>query len=181
MRRVARAFTLLMALTWLIAWAGVVVLLWRPAYEARLDVGNFSASGDITASGLGRLVATAIALAAVLIGLPVLVAALVPQRRKDLGHERTAVTPSLAPVNDEMTGEHVPPAAAERPLSLRLRGEERPAPTSGEAERQGELASLRARLDRQEEEVGRLREMVMQFQGAPAEGDEHRPASNGRV
>ena len=181
MRRFTRPFTVLMALAWLAAWAGALLLVWRPAYEARLELGNFSASGDVTTSGLGRLAATAIALVAILIGLPVLVAALLPQRSQGRRRDQTGATEDIAPVNDEMTAERLLPPAAERPLSLRPRGEERSVPAMAVGERQDELASLRARLDRQEEEVGRLREMVMQLHSEPAAGDDRRPASNGRV
>ena len=179
MRKLIRPASVVVALGWLAAWCGVLLLLWRPAYEARVELADFSASGDITASGMGRLAATGIALAAILIGLPVLVAALLPRRGKGLQREHAAETSALVPLNDEMGGERLSPPVAERPISLRPRGNEVPA--AAVAERHDELESLRTRLDQQEQEVRRLREMVTQLHATPAEGDERQPAPNGRM
>jgi len=210
MRNLVRPFSLLLSLAWIAAWAGALWLMWRPQYDARLDFTNFTALGDITASGMARLVATLVGVVAIALALPVLLAALLPApKRVD---ER--------PVEDERRGRVETAAAprmkAEMPASLRSadavrredskRGERSeprlvpPAVAPDDAARGpvlvsepkaglvppvtpagDDVASLRARLDRQEEELRRLREMVTERDAHPAAQNERDPVADGRA
>ncbi len=121
MRITARLLTLLIALAWIAAWVSVLWLAWRPALEARLSFTDFEAVADVTAGGFARVLASLVALVAVVLALPVLAFALLPMR--------IGARPDRA----------APPVPATTPE---------------------ELATVRARMDRLEDEVRGLREAV---------------------
>lgn len=123
MRIITRPFVLLVTLGWVVFWASTLFLMWRPEYQATLDFPNFSGVADITTSGLARIVATLISLAAVAAALPVLLAVFLPAGA----------------------------GVAERPRDIML-------------PLRDELASLRARVDRQDEELRQLRDLIHQHE-----------------
>ena len=139
MRFLARPFAFLIALGWSVFWAGALFLMWRPEYQATLDFPNFSAVGNITAGGLERLLATLVGLAALAMAVPVLLGAVMPAGRRvverpaERGRQPKAATGAQHETRELAA---VPP------------GEDR------------EMTALRERLDRQEEEIRRLREAV---------------------
>jgi hypothetical protein len=94
MRTIARPFAVLIALGWIAFWAGVIWLMWRPGYQASLDLTNLAAVGDIDASGVTRLLATIISALAIALALPVLLAAFMPQRTRVVEHTTTPVRES---------------------------------------------------------------------------------------
>lgn len=150
MRNWARPSALLVTLGWIAFWGVAFFLLWNPEYQATLDIPNFTAVADITASGFKLLIATFVSLIAIVLALPVLAATFLPQEGPLI----------------------------EQPL-LRAGAPSQVRPTERLRADQGdEMAALRSRLERQEEEIQRLRQVIsthLEQHSAPTE--EQRPAA----
>jgi hypothetical protein len=136
MRNVARPFALLLAVAWIAFWGYAIFLMWRPEYQASLSWRDLTAVADVTAGGMTRLVATLIAAVALLLALPVLVAAFLPQRGRVVAQEAVEGQPTV-----RLNEPRRPAAAAEVPADLR-----------------NEIAGLRASVERHEQELRALRE-----------------------
>jgi hypothetical protein len=182
MRNTARPFAVVISLGWIAAWIGALLLMWRPASEARLDLTDFTALGTIDTGGLARVVATIVSVAAGALALPVLVA--VFQRTRppvvepaaaseiehphEPSHDLTEPVPGSEPDRDRET---VP--ASLRSASTRGVGvSAQPVTTPGIHADRGDISSIQATLDRHDEEIHQLREMLTRRENAPMDRDE---------
>jgi len=188
MKTFSRLCALLIIAGWDAFWAGVLFLLWRPEYRTHLGLGGFSADGDITGTGAARVIATVVSLAAIAIAVPALSAVLSRH-----GHAAPPVEP-VPPAHSQSTSTTSPPrihaeiptdradTRAEPPASLHAgvhAGSASPAPVTGDEP--ADLTALRERIDRQEEEVRRLRDAVVRGNTTPPERDGQDGAPNGRM
>jgi hypothetical protein len=193
-----RPFAALISLGWIAAWLGVFWLLVRPEYRTSLELTDLTLTGDIAAGGVARWLAAAASIVAAALALPVLTAALLPERGRTAARPADTVlewTPAttrvpggaragvpalprvaaLVPEDDARGHAEVSPASLRRRPTDGGTTVTAPSPPVPEA-RGGDLDTLRARLDRQEEEIRRLRELVMR--GAPTTAA---PGGNERV
>jgi len=204
MRNLARPFAVLISLGWIAFWAGAIYLMWRPEYEARLDMTDLSAAADITATGMARWLATLVSAAALALALPVFFAAFMPQKGRVV--ERTEKTEEMERGRHEPEGRrgpvavrHEEPATAPRiraevpeadvphtgavPPAVPVERSEppvvRPVMATADTTHDDELKALRERLDRQEEEMRWLREAVSRHAAVPS--DERERVPNGRT
>jgi hypothetical protein len=91
-----RAFTLLVALAWIAAWATVIYLLWTPSRELNIDNRYIDFVFDLTASGADRILGTLIAGTAIALALAIMVFEALP-----LGYRGRGVERQTMPASDE--------------------------------------------------------------------------------
>lgn len=88
-----RAFAVLVGLLWIAALAGVIYLMWTPGRELSIENRYMDFVFDLTISGSDRILATLIAVGAIVLGLGLIAAQAIPPRRTR--------AEGLAPASDE--------------------------------------------------------------------------------
>jgi hypothetical protein len=174
MRFYTRPFAVLIALGWLAAWAGCLVLLWRPGKEARINLADFDATASIDSSGAARWLACIIIVAIAALAAPVLMAAFQRTTRRPAPAAREGErTEPAAPVHTEWVPDVVQESQArgpEVPRSLRTaaEGTSRPSPALTDAP-PAAIRAIEERLARHEDELRRLRDALVGRVGVPTQ------------
>jgi len=155
MRNTARPFALLLSIGWIAFWGAAIYLMWQPEVRLRLGLQDFDAVTQISAGGLMRILGSLIGVAAIVMALPVLVTAFLPQRGRVVEH-------------------HVDNAAVE-PADLDERRKTAEIDRRVSSDYDSELSALRASLLRHDDEIRQLR--GHRHGAAPTDIDEHSKAA----
>lgn len=170
MHRYAKPFAAIVALGWIVAWAVAVILMWRSGSEASINATDFDALATIDAADTARWIGTGVAALAIALALPLLFAVWRPAPTRLVTPAATRDDDHPA-VPDHPVVEHAPEPVHEEelPASLRRASSEpvvatshvepplEPAMATGPTP---DKASIEARLERHEDELRRLREML---------------------
>jgi hypothetical protein len=178
MHKLVKPFAIIISLGWMALWAVALLLMWRPASEARINATDFDALASIDAADTARWIGTAVAALAIALAVPVLLAAfrpastsvITPASARDETQPVVPDHPDTGRVHDR-DAEHAD-RADELPASLRRTSAEPVAvatpvePPVVQAERT-DTSSIEARLEQHEAELRRLREQLLR-QNAPS-------------
>jgi hypothetical protein len=154
MRNIARPFALLLSIGWIAFWGAAIYLMWQPEVRLRLGVQDLDAVAQISAGGLMRLLGSLIGVAAIIMALPVLIAAFLPQRGRIVERH---VDHDVEPANLD---ERRKTSEIDRRVS---------------ADYDSELSALRASVLRHDDEIRQLRSH--RHGAVPTDIDEHSKAA----
>jgi hypothetical protein len=180
MHRYAKPFAVIVALGWIAAWAVALLLMWRSGSEASISATDFDALATIDATDTARWIGTAVAALAIALAVPVVLAALRPAPARLVtpaatrdddhpvvpDHPVTERTPERDREEEELpaslrrasTATPTEPVVAmsrvEPPLAQTEPGDKTPVRTNADS------TSIEARLERHEDELRRLRELL---------------------
>lgn len=197
MKALGRICALLIMAGWTAFWSGFLFLLWRPEYRSHIGLSGFSADADVVSGGESRLIATAVSILAIALVLPALGVVLSRTNAIVAGPEHDAIESSpgepriLAHIPEDRAANRADAPVAPRPavdttvaLAPPVAGppsNASPATASSAATMPVDVTALRDRLDRQEEEVRRLREAMGSGDSAAAGADAQHRGRNGRT
>lgn len=197
MKALGRICALLIMAGWTAFWSGLLFLLWQPEYRSHIGLSGFSADADVASGGESRLIATVVSTLAIALVLPALGIVLGHTSAVAAGPEHGAIASSsgepriLAHIPEDRAANRADAPVAPRPavdttagLPMPVAGPPSnvgPATASSAAAPPVDVTALRDRLDRQEEEVRRLREALDSGGSTAAGADAQHRGANGRT
>jgi len=176
MHKLVKPFAITVAVGWMVLWAAALLLMWRPASDARINATDFDAIASIDAADTARWIGTAVAALAIALAVPLLLAAFRPGPARitapaDAREESQATVPDHPDTTYALHRDDAPDERNdELPASLRRTSTE-PAtviapvqPPVAQSERM-DTPSIEARLEQHETELRRLREQLARQNG----------------